>query len=179
MAPKKLLFHNNFITFRSFCQSSSSGKNLTDGQKKLRWLDVSVVKRNGRAFEADKELLPPRSAIYFPKIQCSTLSGVDKIYPNDANAKVKLITFSFKEYGNGLVKTWYQPFSNHFKDAQYNGQVKPIKLLMIEYSLLSIAKQVFISGMKPNVPSDQHDNVGFVFGGVKVRSLKLSVNYVL
>lgn len=53
-----------------------------DPQMLARWLDVSIVKRKGRAFPADDQLLPAKDAIVFPVVSGTTLNGVDVVAPD-------------------------------------------------------------------------------------------------
>jgi hypothetical protein len=60
-----------YIYIPSNCLSTPSEIYKSDPQTLARWLDVSIIKRKGRAFEADRTLLPLNSedSIVFPPIK--------------------------------------------------------------------------------------------------------------
>ena len=147
----------------------------------MKWLDIGIIQSDGRVFEPDSVLIPAKSAVTFPSVTCTNLNSEDKIYPLEINAKIKLITFSFKQYGANLVKSWYDPFYDHFvidQDVQVDAgnkslaqatrNIDVVELCFVEYAFLSFAKTVFVNGLKSHVPPDRHGNVGFCFGGVQV-----------
>lgn len=147
-----------------------SGKPLNEAQRRRRWLDVSIVlKNNGRAFDADRELLPAATALKFPPLHCTDLTGHDRTFPGDWAAQVKLVTFSFKESGGAMLAGWSGPFRERFPaELVPMPRALAVQLMMVEYGMLSMAKSWFIKGATSSISADQHKNSGFVFGGVKV-----------
>lgn len=165
--------------------NDDSSKPLNEAQKRRRWLDVSIVLKNsGRAFDADKELVPISSAVTFPNLKCTDLHGRDKIFPNDWSAQVKLVTLSFKESGGTMLAGWSDPFREHFSSSSSSVSTSPsqtstaLQLMMVEYAMLSVAKSWFIKGATTTIPAANHANTCFVFGGVKVSFYLFTSSYL-
>ena len=150
----------------------------SDTQTLARWLDVSVVKKKGRAFEADAELLPAKDAKVFPLIKGYTLNSKDVEVPDAivrqaAGAQqstaqdlgVRLVAFSFKHYGFTLVRSWLTPFIEKFGKGP-TASIPAIEICFVEYGFLSLTKNVFASNLKSQIDPAQHDLTALSFGGV-------------
>lgn len=157
-------------------QKFTTQQPLSDAQKRLRWLDISVVKNNGRAFEADQNLIVAKDAIFFPPVKCTNLHGIEKTFPDDAGARLKLMSFSFKHYGAGLVKAWTKPFNATLEKSNLPlaAKIDTFEICFIEYTFLAMAKGVFINSLKSKTPDNLQATTGFSFGGVRVRLIKQS-----
>jgi len=154
----------------------------SDTQTLARWLDVSVVKKKGRAFEADTELLPAKDAKLFPLVKGYTLNSNDVEVPDaivqhaltkaaaqDDGSKsrtgVRLVAFSFKHYGFTLVRTWLTPFLEKFGKGP-SATIPAIEICFVEYGFLSLTKNVFAANLKSQIDPAQHDLTALSFGGV-------------
>jgi hypothetical protein len=150
----------------------------SDTQTLARWLDVSVVKKKGRAFEADAELLPAKDAKVFPLIKGYTLNSKDVEVPDAivrqaAGAQqstaqdlgVRLVAFSFKHYGFTLVRSWLTPFIEKFGKGP-TASIPAIEICFVEYGFLSLTKNVFAANLKSQIDPAQHDLTALSFGGV-------------
>ena len=185
--------------------SSNFSTDTSGFKKRSRWLDFGIVKENGRAFDADKVLIPAKQAtIFFPLIESSTLDGETLSVPhqlsnkqesnlntngNANNAKsnpslraknwnnVKLVTLSFKHYGSTLVKSWQDPFISHFQNNPASPAPLTFEICFVEYSFLSLAKNVLINSLKAKYSPERHPYVGFTFGGVTVSIIYLFSSY--
>jgi hypothetical protein len=166
-------------------------KYKSDSGALAQWLDVSIVARKGRAFDADRDLISKSKAYKFPMVKASSLNGESIVIPDQIDAKVKLIVFSFKHYGFSLVRSWIDPFISKFnatslpaasaengsgitdiaasdsKQTSNSGAVA-YEICFIEYGFLSMAKSVFAGNIKTNVNPSQIDKTCLAFGGVKV-----------
>ena len=155
----------------------------SDTQTLARWLDVSVVKKKGRAFESDGGLLPAKGAQVFPRIKGYSLNCKDVVVPDSIidqatsnnsssssgsskrNGSVRLLAFSFKHYGFTLVRTWLTPFLEKFGKGPLS-PVPAIEVCFVEYGFLSLTKNVFATNLKSQVDAAQHDLTALSFGGV-------------
>ncbi len=141
----------------------------TDTRTLARWLDISIIKYQGRAFDADKELININSTNTFPTIKGSTLNGKDIIFPNDdkvSSSDATLVVFSFKHYGFSLVRTWIDPYIKYFQPNIKNNKIKVIELCFVEYSFMSWASKIFANNLKSEINEDQHNNTILVFGNL-------------
>jgi hypothetical protein len=148
-------------------------KYRTDSQTLARWLDVSVVKRQGRAFDADSQLIPAKNAMQFPQIQVSDLHGQSVVIPQVVDADVKLVVFSFKHYGFSLVRSWMDPFLARFPSPPYpptssSSSIVAVEMCFVEFGFLSMAKSMFAASIKNNIAPSQVDYTFLAFGGVIV-----------
>ena len=154
----------------------------SDTQTLARWLDVSVVKKKGRAFDADTELIPAKGAKIFPLIKGYSLNSKDVRVPDsivqdallltDASKKdnssgggVRLVAFSFKHYGFTLVRSWLTPFLEKFGHGP-KAQIPAIEICFVEYGFLSLTKNIFATNLKTQILPSQHDLTALSFGGV-------------
>ena len=151
---------------QSYIKHLSAWGSPEETQKLANWLDVSIVKRQGRAFKADLNLLPKESAIIFPPVRCSTLTDKAAVFPDDIGAKTKFIAVSFKHYGFTLVRSWMDPFRSAFPVP--SSKLQAAEICFVEFGFLSMAKGMFINNLKSQIPEEQQSNTAFAFGGVKV-----------
>ena len=71
------------------------------------WNDMSVIKHEGRIFDADKTLLDPIDSFTFPRLKATSLNGKEVLVPESYNDKpLKFIVFALNKYGENATKTW-------------------------------------------------------------------------
>jgi hypothetical protein len=146
----------------------------SDTQTLAKWLDVGIVKRKGRAFDADRGLIPASEAVSFPVVRGYTLEGTEVVVPDNVQARAKLVCFSIKHYGFTLVRSWCDPFAQRFAAQSASGigqasDVQCVELCFVEYGFLSMAKNVFAQNLKSKVLEQQHNFTVLSFGGLNVR----------
>jgi hypothetical protein len=139
-----------------------------DPQTLARWLDLSVVKSNGRVHEnqlgqlaADVGLRDRSSALVFPSLQVTNLDNESISLPLTGSGSPSLVCFGFKKYGTDLMTSWSIPFSKARPDLIC------VDLYFIEYSFMSFARSLFLSNLKKSIPSHRHAHSVMAFGGVK------------
>ena len=171
------LVQNGFIKCRYFCHpvrpnnptttsADSQAWYRNDPQALARWLDVSVIKRRGKVYEADAKLIPVQDDMFkFPSVEGTTLKGADVKFPDSVDAKAKFICFSFKAFGFHLIRSWVEPFIKEFPRVE-NPSVKMIEISFVEFGFLSLAKNVFISNLKTKVAESQQDLTLVSFGNL-------------
>jgi len=194
IARPRRLFSSSSDSSRSAAEAAAIAHYKSDTQTLARWLDVGIVKRKGRAFDADTSLIPAARAVDFPPIAAYTLNRVDVLVPNtilqqareqkdqqetaafssessplppspSTSAIPKLVAFSFKHYGFTLVRTWVDPFLKRFGGGS-DALVPVMEVCFVEYGFLTLAKNVFASNLKAQIPASQLDLTAFSFGGV-------------
>jgi hypothetical protein len=155
-------------------------KYKTDSGALAKWLDMSVIAKKGRVFDADRDLATKATADLFPVVKGYNLDGGSVVLPDHMDAKAKLIVFSFKHYGFTLCRTWIDPFIAKYNVAQLPSAASTEKpktsgsravaheICFVEYGFLSMAKSVFASNIRSNVDPSQIDKTTLVFGGVRV-----------
>jgi len=172
-------------------------KYKTDSNMLAKWLDVSIVSKKGRAFEADKYLIVPSKADVFPPAKVYNLDGQSITIPTAIDAKAKLVVVSFKHYGFSLLRSWIDPFIAKFNTPALpasgnSGEIQDVssdastvvagglsnpegaiayEICFVEYSFLSMAKSMFLSNVKTTVHPSQVNRTGMIFGGVRVSHL--------
>lgn len=87
-----------------------------DFQTRLAWMDFSVLKLDGRAFEPDKKLIPVDDAKRFPGITGYDLNGNKSILPHSLEKQMKFVGFSNNQVGGMYVNSWINPFFDKFKE---------------------------------------------------------------
>ena len=151
----------------------------SDTQTLANWLDVSIVSRKGRAYAADRDVLDPdcMEAITFPFLQVTTLNGEDVTLPDalvtveegedggTVSSGVKVVCFSFKQYGFGLVRTWLDPFWERYGRG-VSASVPSLEICFVEHGFLSFARSIFTANIKEKVPEDNHSLTMLSFGNV-------------
>ena len=141
----------------------------TDTKTLARWLDIGIIKYQGRAYNADKQLIDINNTNIFPTIKGSTLNGKEITFPNNddiASNNVTLVVFSFKHYGFSLVRSWIDPYIKHFQPNIKSNKIKVIELCFVEYSFMSWASKIFANNLKLEINEDQHNSTILVFGNL-------------
>lgn len=157
----------------------------TDTQTLANWLDIGIVARKGRAFSADHDVLDVNSmeAMVFPFLRVSTMDGEDVTLPDAlvttiddgeretvaergaVTSGVKVVCFSFKQYGFGLLRSWMEPLWGKYGHG-ISASVPTLEICFVEYSFLSMAKGMFVSAIRDKVPESNHPLTTLCFGGV-------------
>jgi len=113
------------------------------------WSDMSVIKQEGRVFDADKGLLDPNNTFIFPRLKATTLSNKEISVPDAfADKPVKLIVFSLNKYGENATKTWLDPFVEKY--GSNHPKIHIVEVCFLEYKWLSMFQSTIISSMKAN-----------------------------
>jgi hypothetical protein len=144
------------------------------------WSDMSVVKQEGRVFDADRSLLDPNSTFIFPRLKAITLSNKEIEVPDAFGDKpLKFIVFSLNKYGENATKTWLDPFVRKY--GYDHPKIHIVEVCFLEYKWLSMFQSTIISSMKAakqklmtetgaqSRPSS-FDNVVVSIGTIMVRS---------
>ncbi len=150
---------------------STQNKSKKDLKQLTRWLDVSAVKRVGKSFDGVFESQPlnnKHTVDYFPPIKGFSLNHKDVVIPDDYKGDVKLVVFSFQEYGFELVRKWLNPFLERFATELNNKSIVALEISFVEFSFLSIAKKSFANGIKTALGNNRLDETAVTFGGVMV-----------
>jgi hypothetical protein len=154
----------------------------SDTQTLANWLDIGIVARKGRAYAADRDVLDVNSmeAMEFPFLRVGTLNGEEVMLPDalvtevDEEGReegtgttngVKVVVFSFKQYGFGLLRSWLDPLWGKYGSG-ISASVPTLEICFVEYSFLSMAKGIFTSNIKEKVPEANHPLTTLCFGGV-------------
>jgi hypothetical protein len=166
---------------------------LTDTQALARWLDISVVKRQGRAFEnrhgefsADTELVAPEDALMFPALQVTNLEKQDMtLPPTSPVGEPTLMCFAFRHYGTNLTKSWSEPFLRltggrcveiYFIEyvplsidllTAWSLGLTPAHSPTHRYGFMAFAKSLFISNLRGGALPERHADTVVKFGGVR------------
>jgi hypothetical protein len=143
-----------------------------DTKTLARWLDIGIVKRQGRAYEnengifsCDADLILPTDAMYFPEVKGTNLNNEEVTVLGSSSVKATLVCFSFKQYGFGLIRSWIDPFIGQFEDEAL---VTCREICFVEYGFMGFAKSIFTSNLKKSHSIDrkQFESTLVAFGGV-------------
>jgi ATPase complex subunit ATP10 len=167
-------FHNNKFISASKEEILSYKK---DSQTLLNWLDVSIIKKKGRAYSADLHLREKTTAEKFIKIKAYTI--LDKscaiTAPDDFfdESKVRLVVFSFKQYGFTLLRSWIDPFRAKFCTPP-SKKVKTIEICFVQYGFLSFFQSLFAQSVRGQISDpEQQASTALSFGGVEEAASQL------
>eukprot|EP01031_Cornospumella_fuschlensis_P039508 gene39508-48102_t len=115
-------------------------------------MDSSIISQNGRAFDADSQLLDRHRTITFPSVSCTSLLNQQALLPQDCSADVKLLVLSFKHYGFTVVRSWLDPFltvcNQRSSSSSEAKKFAAIELCFFEHRFLSFARGYVGSGVK-------------------------------
>lgn len=135
-----------------------------------KWLEISVVKHNGHCKWPDEDnlqLIDEDIAIPFPSLETTNLNGEKCFLPHDIKSsnthqhdEVKLICFSFSQYGQKIAKHWSDAGRAYGKCSVYDLNIN-------EYGFLSFASGLFVSGLKQEIPTNHHSSTLLIFGGAR------------
>lgn len=176
------VINNQKITTRSLTSNNSFTNEEVEKYKKAfhgmdGWLDMSILSKEGRAYEPATEISSPgQSSLVFPNLSCSPLTSGNSIsIPGDLDACVKLVAFSLKHYGFLRNRAWIDAFEAEFKTPlnPLNSKVVMAEMCFVEFSFLSIAKGLVTQGIKNQLQPSQIDSTYVKFGGVMELAHKL------
>lgn len=139
-----------------------------------KWLEIGgVVKRKGHCEWPDKDnlqLINEDIAIPFPSIETTNLNGEKYHLPFNKNDcddtnnikhdEMKLICFSFSQYGQKIAKHWSDAGRVYGKCSVYDLNIN-------EYGFLSFASGLFMSGLKQEVAANKYSSTLLAFGGAR------------
>lgn len=177
-----------------------------DTKSLARWLDFSVVKYKGRAFDADIDLIPYELSNTFPLLKGLTLNDREVNFPADLHNnnvhEVTLVCLSFKHYGFTLVKSWLDPYKNFLKNKNTGrsnsnimgnnsssignmgnnkwSKVSYKEICFVEYGFMSFARKLFADNLKKEIDVYSHDHTILSFGKINdfAASLLLPSKYI-
>lgn len=152
-----------------FATQAEITKYKTDTETLAKWLDVSAIKVKGRVQPADTVLLSRNTASRFPTVKVQGLNGIEVTVPGQIEGKVKLVVFSFKDFGFDVSKSWSDPFIRRFLRNNADATNNPVaiyRICFVEHKFLSILKTVFINNLSKDMTPRDLDSTGLVFGGV-------------
>lgn len=122
------------------------------------WGDMSIIKNNGRAFDADVVLLDKNNTFSFPRLKAKNLNGKDILVPDSYNQKpIKFVKFALNAYGEKAAKTWTEPFVNEY--GYNHKKIEIIEICFLEWKWLSIFTNSIISSLKSNTIKNVKDIV--------------------
>jgi hypothetical protein len=111
------------------------------------WQDMSIIKHDGRAFDADKELIDKDKTFVFPRLNATSLAGKSVFVPDSYSDKpIKLIAFALNTYGENASKTWLDPFVEKY--GLNHPQIHIIEICFLEWKWLSIFSNSIVASMK-------------------------------
>lgn len=152
------------------CMNTMSDWQMHNGVDLVKWLDTSVVNRQGRLFEPEKSLIPADKAIAFPPIECQCLlDGRDATVPSDSFGKTKLVVFSFRHYGFSLLRSWMDSFTAKIEPKLPKDAIDIIEVCFVEAGMFSLAKNMMSRSLRSKVESRRLNRTYVMFGGVMVR----------
>lgn len=152
-----------FMTGRLLSTSPTTTSQMIFSE--LKWLDMSIIKRKGKALVTDVQCIPLSEAVIMPSVAGFNLLGESSKYPESTSSsvKAKLVCFSFTEYGFNLNKSFREPFMEAFTDQK---DIVAIELCFVEYGFLRMMRGVFASNLKKKIPESHHSLTQIIFGGV-------------
>ncbi|RYY86176.1 hypothetical protein EON63_06170 [archaeon] len=150
-------------------------------------MDLSIISQNGRAFDADLQLLDRVRTITFPSVPCTSLLNKQALMPHDSSGDVKLLVLSFKHYGFTVARSWLDPYMSTYHKKQSSSPTSSsheakkfaaIELCFFEHRFLSFAKGYVGSGVKKLVPVQHHDSTFLSFGNNLVRYSHIAITHM-
>lgn len=152
---------------RHFQYSIISHFSSSDIKTKQKWLHLgSAVYNKGRVFEPDVDLLPASTAMNFPSVDVVTLNKASLKFPSGYESKAKLIAFSVTGSGFNFVKSWTTPYRDAFASESIDNVVT-LEICFVDYVLLRWVKNILITTLQKEIPTEFHDRTGLAFGGVR------------
>lgn len=159
-----------------------------DFQTRLSWMDFSVLKIDGRAFEPDKALIPVDDAKKFPAVSGYDLNGNKSILPHSMDKQMKFVGFSNNQVGGLYVNSWLNPFFDNYKGndkvvyakiilivlwvltvtKMTHAQVGTVEIHVVERYMLSFLRPLILHRLRSQIPEARHKNTVVMFGGLEV-----------
>lgn len=82
-----------------------------------------------------------------------------------SSSHVKLVAFSFKQYGFTLIRSWLDPFYEQFGRGPH-AVVPTVELCFVEWGFLSFLRRLFLEDVKRRTAVENHGLTALVFGGI-------------
>ena len=151
-----------------------------DVQTLAKWMDISVIKYQGRVHPPDYMPLPTTNiqCIPFPldttvttlNRETMTIDEMSPIIPGTDNERgLRFISFSFKSWGATLSNSWLQPFLA----SDLGGVIPCLDISVVEWRFLNLVKGSFINKSKEVVPEVRWHKTAYAFGGLMEFATKL------
>jgi hypothetical protein len=99
----------------------------------------------------------------FPSLSSQALSGETVSLPADCRGFVTLIAIAFQRGAQGMIESWYEPFSREFGD---NPEVRFYEIPMIGSAYWRMISGWIDSGMRSGIPVIKHPYVVTFYGDV-------------
>ena len=99
----------------------------------------------------------------FPSISSHALNGEIVSLPADCRGFVTLIAIAFQRGAQGMIESWYEPFSREFGD---NPEVRFYEIPMIGSAYWRMVSGWIDSGMRSGIPVAKHPFVVTYYGDV-------------
>jgi len=99
----------------------------------------------------------------FPSLSSHALSGEKVTLPEDCRGFVTLIAIAFQRGAQGMIDSWYDPFSREFADNQ---NVRFYEIPMIGSAYWRLMSGWIDAGMRSGIPVIKHPFVITYYGDV-------------
>jgi ATPase complex subunit ATP10 len=99
----------------------------------------------------------------FPSLSSHALSGEKVTLPDDCRGFVTLIAIAFQRGAQGMVDSWYEPFSQEFAD---NPNARFYEIPMIGSAYWRMMSGWIDAGMRSGIPVVKHPFVVTYYGDV-------------
>lgn len=127
---------------------------LKDTKTLAKWLDLSVIRYEGKVFPSPLTTFPAKRGLIFPNytelIPVSDPSSNVSINNLLKNNEIKIITMSFKNYGYGTNKSWLNYLHQQFPQND-TSNVRIYNICVIQYSFLKFVKKLFFSNTEKDL----------------------------
>jgi hypothetical protein len=107
--------------------------------------------------------VPGSSEPLFPSLSSHALSGENVSLPADCRGFVTLIAIAFQRGAQGMIDSWYEPFSQEFGD---NPEVRFYEIPMIGSAYWRFVAGWIDAGMRSGIPAVKHPFVVTYYGDV-------------
>lgn len=101
----------------------------------------------------------------FPSIKAKNLRGEQVDFPSCRGDSIKLVGFSFKQFGFEMVPSWINPFKARF---ERNSAITTMQLCFIELSMLRYLHTLIEASVRSQVPQADHGDTLVRYGDVEV-----------
>lgn len=129
---------------------------LKDTKTLAKWLDLSVIRYEGKVFASSPTTFPAKRGLTFPNytglipVSAPTTDvSINNLLKND---EIKIITLSFKNYGYGTNKPWLNFLHQHFPQTNEGGKnVSIYNICVIQYGFLKFFKKLFFNNTEKDL----------------------------
>jgi hypothetical protein len=99
----------------------------------------------------------------FPSLSSHALSGEQVSLPEDCRGFVTLIAIAFQRCAQGMIESWYEPFSREFGEKQ---DIRFYEIPMIGSAYWRLMSGWIDAGMRSGIPVTKHPFVVTYYGDV-------------